>query len=121
MTLTNQEIFNKALNGIRNQNYQPSMSGDACQYRGPNGTACAVGHCIPQEVAEKWDKLPDSTIHSVSTGRAEEYGQYFTGEQISFLIAIQSAHDSKLRSGSDFFETEMSNLAIRYQLEYTKP
>lgn len=121
MTLTNQEIFDKALNGIRNQNYQPSMSGDACQYRGPNGTACAVGHCIPQEVAEEWDRMLDSTIRSVSTEKPEEYNQYFTKEQTSFLSDLQFIHDRKLRHGSDFFETEMSNLAIKYQLEYNKP
>ena len=121
MTLTNQEIFDKALQGIRSQDYRPSMSGEACRYAGPNNTACAVGHCIPREVAEGWDNMSNSTIRSVSTLKPEEYGLYFTADQVAFLSGLQFIHDRKLKDGSDFFETEMANLAIKYQLEYTKP
>lgn len=33
MQLTNQEIFDKALFGIRNQDYKKSTNGEACLYR----------------------------------------------------------------------------------------
>lgn len=121
MTLTNQEIFDKALQGIRSQDYRPSMSGEACRYAGPNSTACAVGHCIPREVGEGWDNMPDSTIHSVFTRKPEEYDRYFTAGQVVFLSSLQTIHDRKLKYGSDFFEAEMADLAIKYQLDYTKP
>lgn len=46
-----QEIFNKIVTHLREQNcksYDPNRA--SCMYRGPNGTKCAVGCLIPDEI-----------------------------------------------------------------------
>lgn len=128
MTLTNQEIFNKALQGIRSQNYQPSMEGQACMYNGGDGVACAVGHCVSLDTRKAWDQMfnkplcPGTGISSIYIHSREEYLKYFTREQLEFLTELQHAHDHVLRNHSaDVFEQEMKHLSLKYDLEYTKP
>jgi hypothetical protein len=56
---TPQEVFDRALSGIRTQGYKPSYGTlpdaspgamGACLYRGPEGAKCAFGHILPDEV-----------------------------------------------------------------------
>lgn len=48
MNLTNQQIFDKAVTALLKQNQRSGDPGSyaGCQYRGPNGLKCAVGHLI---------------------------------------------------------------------------
>ena len=91
--LTNQEIFDKALFGIRAQNYQRSVYDYSCRYRGENGTKCAVGHCIDDETAAVWDKLTDTTISGIAVNVKirESFEKFFNLEQIKFLMQLQRA------------------------------
>lgn len=128
MTLTNQEIFDKALFGIRSQNYQQSLKvfgkfkNYACAYRGENGTKCAVGHCISDKDANLWDSLyssAGSAIDDIFTLNETKgsYFKYFTEDQLEFLQKLQHIHDTQL-SGSGNFELGMHELASEYQLNY---
>lgn len=124
MTLTNQEIFDKALFGIRSQNYTLSMkTGGTCAYRGKNGNKCAIGHCITDQHAASWDNLstgdyPSSSIRDVFWLKKNEYSLFFEDSQIDFLASLQDIHD--LIIDKDDFEKKMQNLASEYQLNYTE-
>jgi hypothetical protein len=45
-----QELFEKAINGLLQQGTVSYIQGTGCMYRGLNGTKCAVGHLIPDEL-----------------------------------------------------------------------
>ena len=47
MTLTRQEIFDKAWTGLKGQGFVQSLECGGCMYRGDNGLRCAIGHIIP--------------------------------------------------------------------------
>lgn len=121
--LTNQEIFNKALFGIRQQNYEQSDNGDSCAYRGNNGTKCAVGHCIDDTTAERWDSFDGSGISNIQLKHFEDYNQFFDVEQLPLLQNLQACHDNYLGvsrwNGSLKFEQEMKNIAQQFNLVYT--
>ena len=128
MTLTNQEIFDKALQGIRNQDYKASRDGAACMYHGGDGIACVVGHCVSLDTRKAWDQLfndpscPSTLISDVYRHRQAEYLKYFTGNQLEFLVELQQIHDGVLvNSRRKKFENCMADLANAYNLEYTLP
>jgi hypothetical protein len=51
LTMTNkQELFEKAVNGLLAQGVPSYDSSRSCMYRGLNGTKCAIGHLIPDEL-----------------------------------------------------------------------
>lgn len=123
--LSNQEIFDKALFGIRQQNYEQSANGESCAYRGNNGTKCAVGHCIDDATAERWDSFEGgSSIRSVSKRDHEGFRNVFDAEQLELLCLLQACHDNTLDDfsfapGSARFEQEMKNIARQFNLVYT--
>lgn len=123
MKLSNQEIFDKALFGIRSQGYALSMKSDGhCAYRGENNTKCAIGHCITDEYANSWDNLSNrglgSSIQDVLYLKKNEYSLFFENSQLGFLSSLQDVHD--LIIDKDDFEKKMQNLASDYSLNYTE-
>jgi hypothetical protein len=126
--LSNQEIFDKALFGIRAQNYAPSGTNESCQYRGENGTKCAVGHCIDDVTAASWDALDNGEITYVRLIRRESFEKFFDSTQLGLLRSLQKIHDDVLFN-RDFesvhndvagtFENLMESLAEEYDLVYT--
>ncbi len=123
--LTSQEIFDKALFGIRGQDYKQSGSGFGdCKYRhtDENDTklCCAVGHCIDDDIAETWDSnLSDTSIRKVFRYYPSTFNQFFDESQLPLLSDLQAAHDQALDYGSLQWEGEMVNIAKKYNLNYT--
>lgn len=62
MYKTRQKIFDIAYLGLASQNWELSRTPQMCMYRGPNGTKCAIGHCIPDELYEP--EFEGCTIYS---------------------------------------------------------
>ena len=114
--MTNQEAFDRALQGIRAQGYRQSGSGGVCMYRGPDGLKCGVGHCIPDE--EYRAMFEQKAIHVL----------FQQGVVISSLVGVdrrllnqlQRAHDSLL-GGYNYFpwERRMQEIALQSGLKYT--
>lgn len=73
-----------------------SGDGDACFYRGPNGTSCAVGCLIPDD---QYDPNMDSQVHATSIGAVYKrfkdlpFFKNLTTKDIKFLEKLQSVHD----------------------------
>lgn len=93
-----QDIFNKAYIAILNQGV-PSMTGKACQYRGPNGTSCAIGHLLPADLRAA---VPEGSITYLlrqSQPTRELFGYTSLSDvdnnsrRTEFLQNLQSAHD----------------------------
>jgi|SRR5215469_6923570 len=99
-----QEWFNQIVRGFHAQNWQPSYDKEqgACQYRGPDGVKCAVGHVISDEAAaildpkaiglgnlKYQDTLDDEAVYTL-----DDLGLgKITEEEYRFLSNIQSSHD----------------------------
>ena len=122
--LTNQEIFDKALFGIREQGYEQSVRESGCAYRGNGGLKCAVGHCIDDETANLWDSIVEHglSIVSMERYRKAEYKKFFSVDQLDLLEQLQRAHDGIWGfSVAPNFEREMKKIADRWNLTYTEP
>ena len=104
----------------------------SCRYRGPDGTACAVGCLIP-------DELYDPLIENVSStqimagltpfGRERDgpklrpimarISKHLGAENEPLLGSLQRAHDSDLVDhGLSAWEYRMRIIALDFRLEY---
>ena len=126
--LTQQEIFDKALFGIRKQGYRQSTSeSGGCNYRTTledgSTRACAVGLCIPDDIAQMWDSsgetTGDTSIRAISDVYTSSFEKYFYNEDLPFLSDLQDAHDCNLVTSYLSWEDRMQDIAAEYYLVYT--
>lgn len=125
--MTEQEAFDRALNGIRSQG-GPSMrqreSGYVmrCIYRSSDGRKCAVGWLIPDE---KYD--PDFDDKYSLEDLVDELGldQGEGAPTLALLRQLQEAHDeAAIKYPNQFmerWEERMKRLAEVHGLSYTPP
>lgn len=123
--MTPQEIFDKAYLGVIKQGRKSSNNG-SCKYRGPDNTACGVGHLVDDILAEKMDTefenmcgtSIDEIISLAKSNDLEYEIPYWMIENTYLLIRIQKAHDAP--ADDEFFITEfrfnMRNVAEDFQL-----
>lgn len=129
-----QDLFNQAYIGLRNQNWQRSIdvvNGNSalsaqvsCRYRSSSGLKCAVGHCIPDDLYKdiyegRSFAIPfyDNAIQ-LTTSECVRPGEYCRVERLcieELLTYIQFAHD--LNDDSDNMQKEMNLIAETYKLE----
>ena len=131
--MTQQEIFDTVLAHLRKQGKAAANIDGDCQYRGVNGTSCAVGCLIP-------DELYDPLIEGLGLGVilkaiVPEYHQdqaqkllpildriknHIGAEHSLLLHELQEAHDIALfSSGLAAWEEEMRRIARDFGLQYT--
>lgn len=125
MQQTNQEIFDKALFGIRKQDYRRSANGEACLYRSTqedgSTLACAVGHCIPDDVAHLWDADGhDTSIGVICDRYNESFSEFFSNKSLELLADLQHNHDFYLPYKGKF-EAMMERTAEFHGLVYKPP
>jgi hypothetical protein len=93
MALSKQQVFDKVALHLLKQNKRSEESANgACLYRGPNGTMCAVGCLIPDEL---YDSTAEETAaHYVITGD-DRLKALFEPDVIRdfFLDKLQMIHD----------------------------
>jgi hypothetical protein len=89
--MTRQEILDIVAPALINQGCQSySTSLNTCVYRGPNGTKCAVGHLIPDEIYN--DDMEGLNVKSLSG--IDGVPEYFRDNKIlKFLSDLQMLHD----------------------------
>lgn len=126
MPLTRQEIFDKALFGIRGQNYKKSLIGKRCAYRGADELKCAIGHCVDDDtLAYEMDASNQNLISLMLTDPNHKcytrLTQIISPEDHKFAVSLQQIHDHMNRSFPDYpvvFEARMKAFAAEYELEY---
>lgn len=136
MTLSRQEVFNRALYGVRAQDYKQSINENGyCAYRGNDGLKCGIGHCVDDDLAYLMDKGNAAGVTAIEFLLREDeedfagapaLRQIFHVEDAAFLSDVQSAHDGIGQNPSpetpqEAFEGAMEAIAERYNLEYTCP
>jgi hypothetical protein len=85
-----------------------------CAYRGENGTKCAAGFFIPDELYS--EDLEGKSLLADSVERLE----CFDGKGLSFLRTMQQAHDISSEDPKNFmeqFRNRMRNIAEYYELD----
>ena len=133
--MTQQEIFDTVLAHLRKQGKAAMDDKGNGQYRGLDGTACAVGCLIP-------DELYDPLIENISSdeimgggcplGRDGDWpklqpimariANYLGAENKALLSALQDAHDACLAErGLPTWEEYMRIIAHGFSLEYKPP
>lgn len=117
--MNKQEVFDRVWNHFVVEGNPLSISRDiegSCLYRGPDGTKCAVGLLIPDELYS-----PDMEGNSVC-GLIDDFANKSLAkvldvenkDDISFLARLQSAHD--LADDVDPIEDRLRDVAERCKL-----
>jgi hypothetical protein len=92
--VTAQEIFDFAAERLLKQGKRSmrKMDGeDICAYRGRGGTACAVGHLIPDSLyLAKWDKITGTNVYALNTKGELPVS---LRPHADMLSSMQDAHD----------------------------
>ena len=131
--MTEQEIFDTVLTHLREQGEAATSAGGSCRYRGANGTACAVGCLIPDEL---YDPLIEGlSVVGIIEIDVPEYRQdktqellpilariknHIGAEHLPLLCELQDAHDIDLfNSDLAAWEEEMHRIAWAFDLQYT--
>ena len=120
-TLTPQQVFDNALNGVRAQDYIKSDTANGmCAYRGSVGLKCGIGHSIPDEVYNpEMDCSDFSTAFTDLILKNSKLKKLFKNCAPELLAFLQDAHDCM--ANKEQFEDVMHEAAMRYDLVYTKP
>ena len=128
--MTEQEIFDTVLTHLREQGKAAATDDGGCRYRGPDGTACAVGCLIPDELYDPViEGLSVSQIiraavylHDQAQARAPltRITNHIGAEHLQLLQELQDAHDVYLSdSGMAAWEERMHWIARDFYLKYT--
>lgn len=105
-----QDLFNKMWRGLSGQNWQPASEHDACYYRMPDGRKCAVGHCIPSDMYNKY--MEGLMVSEISV--SDELGWNKWPLVMEFLEEAQSCHDYAAQNGQ--MKERFERLAADYGL-----
>ena len=134
MKLTTQQVFDNALFGLRKQRVRSTDIRDLCMYRGTSTKGevlrCGIGLSVEDDgIAREMDESSDSSI-SALVNSIEDVEVIFGHLNPDFLREVQGAHDENLAletecegevvRGLALFEMAMSNIAAKYELNYTK-
>lgn len=99
--MTRQEIFDKVARHLLTQGQRAETEGGDCVYRAEDGTKCAVGCLIPDELYDpEFEGLLISHIFGDQAGslpeRAQEKGRQLSrllGDHFPLLKELQEVHD----------------------------
>jgi hypothetical protein len=98
--LTNQEMLDRAVRGLRSQKFERSMTSGKCSYMGPDGRHCAWGWVDPStwSLPEYTSATRDGEVTSSSTMfdlRRAKHGlaARLSDNQYNFAVQLQDAHD----------------------------
>lgn len=108
--MTNQQMFDKAVRGLRAQGFQRSMQGTRCCYHSSDGKKCAWGHVDPEGTPQLLDG-----IHALYKDKVGVAGQLMR-DQVDFAVDLQEAHDEGL--SSVLMEENLRALATQYNLTF---
>ncbi len=87
--MTPQEIFDKVCVHLFTQRTPAMNDGGDCLYRGPDGTRCAVGALIPDDVYEERIEFKD--VYGIREWLIEK--KLFRFSDVGLLKELQDVHD----------------------------
>lgn len=88
---TTQQVFDVFCHAFLYGKAKRSHDGVRCRYLNDDGSRCAIGACIDDDTAKRWDNR-DCGIRDISS---DEISAVFNGIEIDFLWDLQSLHDDR--------------------------
>jgi hypothetical protein len=120
MTMTIQEMFTKAVRGLRRQKFkrcinrdEAAIGGTKCRYNGPRGTHCAWGHVDPR-IPKDHEGLIVSGLRDARVGVAAT----LTTKQLQFAVSLQDCHDDATTPAE--VEENLRKLGRKYRLKWPR-
>jgi len=113
--MTYQEMFDKVCAHLLTQNKKAMDYEGICRYRSDDGTKCAIGCLIPDDLYEK--ELEGKGVRELILSEFK-FSSYLQQFDLKFLIALQATHDCT--SPSKWY-TELEKIAIRFNLNFNPP
>ena len=113
--MNNQEFFDKTMEHLRKQGVQSRGEASCCLYRGPEGTRCAIGFHIPDEMY-KWG-MEGKCVGNL-LGHYPELRHLFKGVTPGLLSEMQTLHDEWLERSVKHMEGRAKAIALEYALTY---
>jgi len=125
--MNNQEIFDTVVNHLRAQGRKSiNESSGVCLYRGPDGTKCAAGILIPDELYKP--EMEGNNFGFLISNMTRDRGEFQYSHELAemfldtntryFISLLQSTHDSY---DIKDWEKRFANLAREFALVYTPP
>jgi len=115
--MTEQEVFDKVVAYLRQQNYVPAETQGTCVYRGDNGRMCAVGCLIPDELySGDLERTSSDDVCAVLGPKG-----WAPAEHKELLSDLQWMHDTYMKgpASRSTVERYLENTAADYRLVYT--
>jgi hypothetical protein len=114
--MTRQEMFNRAAQGILAQGCASyDTDRQACMYRGPNNTKCAIGYLMPD------GKYSFSLEYIAPYNKDVQKAAGIKWNQADFAVRLQQCHDeAAIKTGGIFIERFIGNMrefARHYKLD----
>lgn len=111
--MNNQQFFDITAKHLFEQGVQAVDNHDNCKYRGPNGTKCAVGVHIPDEL---YDPMMDDGNTCLST--VTQKVPQLQAVRPRLIASMQSAHDTARNwTTSETMRAALRRLAKDYDLD----
>lgn len=117
-TLSSQEIFDKVATHLLTQGKRALLPSGDCAYRGQDGSKCAIGCLIPDDLYEGtfkqyegkvWCVIPDDELLKIGIEKDKNY---------RLLTQLQSVHDN-LYEDPAFWKQDLRKLAEGFVLGMT--
>ena len=112
--MNNQEFFDKTMEHLRKQGVS-SARGASCLYRGPEGTRCAIGFHIPDDM---YNLRMEGAGVSNLLQNYPELKSLFESVTPGLLSEMQTLHDVWLDRGVECMEGRAKAIASEYVLTY---
>ena len=118
--MTDQEIFDKVATHLLTQGKRAGHLMDdgefRCMYRGPEGTTCAIGCLIPDDLYSR--NMENNNIHALQD-KFPEIANFFEMNsnitRVFFLNSLQRAHDNYFEDPGTL-KTRLARVAVEYGL-----
>lgn len=109
-----QEIFDRAVSHMRRQGRRAKLASGNCAYRGIDGTKCAVGALIPDELycPDMEGKCAMILVDGFPDVRKAIFGsEDFDAGKTQLLTDLQGVHDSLLDTSPSLFAKSLERIA----------
>ena len=113
--MTDQTMFDTVVAHLLTQNKRSMDYEGTCRYRSDDGTKCAIGCLISDDMYE--EGLEGNGVRELLASDFK-FSSYLQQFDLKLLIALQLTHDC--RSPLEWY-TELEKVAIRFDLNFNPP
>lgn len=118
--MTRQEMFDRAVRGLREQNFRQSKKNGSCEYQSANGDRCAWGH-VDDTLTDQCGSVTD--LHLAFNRDSADYSLRITStsltaslnrETVRWADDLQRCHDEA--EGPDDMQRRLRDFGNQHEL-----